>query len=1649
MLSSLLALENATVVINASQAYMSTTISTLVSTFDIYDAAATPVITDFYAAMNADMGEIQAKLNIVGNLTQQTLGFQQTLNTSAAASAVLSLFTSGVSALQSSVAYFNISLANVLKGIEQKYNFTSNPSLLAVFEPYLTCMTAHSKNLQLYFPIFKYNTSVMSTSRQRSLLGPVAGPTNTTANVYHSLFNGYAFAPDGSSTVQYNLYDTQNYDPARCVGNGCNNRIMGGLFLHATWKTAEDDPLVYSIIDGPPQLCHFTSFPQLIPACNANNKTAGDIFAISTNIGGVGTDAAFNPLSSLYNQNLSISDYYNTSAGSRDLNNLTGSPYGFFHYPLTGYPNGYPVVFTPHLPAAQSRNILTYLYDGGLLNPVLCKSMTMQIGTYNPEGVSFGYYTATFVWEDSGSIAMTTDVIALPAVSYGTNLNQWHARQMVPDFLLLGLILLYIVASVVDIVNDLKVERRRSQMRRQVQKEKKEADPVALSQNEEATLALGGVPISTPVSHALSMKPLASVVIPEEMEEDVIPATSCSLALSPVSNTSKSPRKLLQLFTRTKQELNCSPLKNNTVTSPSSIGHSALTSNRSNSRTGPLSAGFFHSPKKGMSGMSRFGSPRPIAESRESSTGAADSVAKNDVELGDVYAPQLSGPSLLLRAPKLKFERSATRRRVVEQEQEEEAKKLDVRKKRGVLVRPDFKYEARSHTFFWTAWEVILSGLMVSCIAVWFVYAMQLVNSNIFATSFNIYDADAFAQARYLLPTRFGNSSDLHGTPGRWKLPDNLSGMDGIANMMYQMTLMNKTYVIYYFLQGMVLIGLILRLVMYLTFQKRFSVIGATLVLAIPDLFNLLIVIMIVLVMLTEMVYITFGNRVEEVSTFSRAIYTMVLFFFSGDDSHFFADATVESHNIGDQIITVMFRALATPLVHYVLFVFFFVTILFTFHSVFENVRHAPTVGEDLGMIIKQWKQKVVGNAPSNGRVQKILVKLLEVSGQRRPVLTLMKMMSKRAVSAASTAVSSTSKLMKSGTFSRNQGLSKSNSMRFSINDETNNPRGGVIGQDGDSLDLMLKSLGSRMAMDVPHKRKEVDAADLDEFFGKSKAASLLRSSRSFRVQQVLNLEGSISRSPKIYTDGLSPLPKIQSAYSHTPIPASSKMALMRSVASQRFHSPLKLPSVAYLKRRTASSSGLQVAACGSPPQSPRAQPQIPSEEGAECTPLGIPLSVGTNVPLQQDDHKFTASPRISPRDPVRMPITLSETEESDSKLSPDHPVFFNPMFSEGTRLSGGHKVVEQPHQEQPDRSLDTSPILTVGSVEGYATSLPKEAMSIQQANRTASLPSVLQPELVHTSPRMQASMEIEPFQSLASSVRSGSKLAEASLGKLNATEAAAAEALASAALLGAVLGMTEDLAHMAREVKAQQMAVADMSALVAKLVRVKESKGLIPTSVHVAEELSSSGHGDPLSSSDHDQETLTASDGVVKLSPNRESVSNDQGTPPSWGDAKAGNHGENEHNDKGTVTHADEAAEITPEEFDSNDSETLKTSDMVFEQGPKDSDGNDTEMLSLPGDAAEQSLLEGSADVVQPAILAEVNTENNHEDSSIHAQVTLGGPDCRETSSERHGVGRMSLQLNSDKSSSQGGSAPSLHDLPGISQLMLYDGLDDLESEE
>ena len=166
--------------------------------------------------------------------------------------------------------------------------------------------------------------------------------------ILYGVYNAY---------LKYNLYDSWNPDPKRCVGAGCTNRILSGLFVHVTHKAPFCD--------------HSSRFLNLGPACPSPSASIK---------GGIGSDPFYNNISPLYNSALNASDWYNTSLAAGEINPQTKLPYGFFpHSGLPGKEDGYPLVVSSYLNSFRALRELQYIFFSGLLNAVLMKSMSLEV----------------------------------------------------------------------------------------------------------------------------------------------------------------------------------------------------------------------------------------------------------------------------------------------------------------------------------------------------------------------------------------------------------------------------------------------------------------------------------------------------------------------------------------------------------------------------------------------------------------------------------------------------------------------------------------------------------------------------------------------------------------------------------------------------------------------------------------------------------------------------------------------------------------------------------------------------------------------------------------------------------------------------------------------------------------------------------------------------------------------------------------------------------------------------------------------------------------------------------------------------------------------------------------------------------------------
>lgn len=127
--------------------------------------------------------------------------------------------------------------------------------------------------------------------------------------------------------------------------------------------------------------------------------------------------------------------------------------------------------------------------------------------------------------------------------------------------------------------------------------------------------------------------------------------------------------------------------------------------------------------------------------------------------------------------------------------------------------------------------------------------------------------------------------ASMPGEPDRWKLPEDTSGLGDVTRMLSHINTMYDVITAYTFMQGVILIMFIVRLIHLISFQPKLSLISGTLARFIPDVFNFLVVFFTCGIIYSAFVCLVFGFRLKEVSDLGASITQMLKFLITGDDS--------------------------------------------------------------------------------------------------------------------------------------------------------------------------------------------------------------------------------------------------------------------------------------------------------------------------------------------------------------------------------------------------------------------------------------------------------------------------------------------------------------------------------------------------------------------------------------------------------------------------------------------------------------------------------------------------------------------------------------------------------------------------------------------
>lgn len=105
-------------------------------------------------------------------------------------------------------------------------------------------------------------------------------------------------------------------------------------------------------------------------------------------------------------------------------------PCSFYHTPVPGWSDGYPLLADVHLTAKRAQEVLAAVQQGAYLSATLTQSLTAQLVAYNPDARVLGYWRVDMTWLDAGTIRAKIRVSALPAISYAEAFKNQRVRRV-------------------------------------------------------------------------------------------------------------------------------------------------------------------------------------------------------------------------------------------------------------------------------------------------------------------------------------------------------------------------------------------------------------------------------------------------------------------------------------------------------------------------------------------------------------------------------------------------------------------------------------------------------------------------------------------------------------------------------------------------------------------------------------------------------------------------------------------------------------------------------------------------------------------------------------------------------------------------------------------------------------------------------------------------------------------------------------------------------------------------------------------------------------------------------------------------------------------------------------------------------------------
>ncbi|KAJ9529638.1 hypothetical protein QJQ45_014409 [Haematococcus lacustris] len=304
------------------------------------------------------------------------------------------------------------------------------------------------------------------------------------------------------------------------------------------------------------------------------------------------------------------------------------------------------------------------------------------------------------------------------------------------------------------------------------------------------------------------------------------------------------------------------------------------------------------------------------------------------------------------------------------------------------LVATDIYFQlTRQHKLLQTA----LCAVMISAIAVYYAFAVQLDRGSVFHAQFAPYDSISAAPARYFLPARQADPTTnnnvlfptvaMPSTPQRWKLAADPSGLEAAGKMFERAQLLATLYVNYGVLQGVALIMLLFHGIQYISFQPRLALIARTLGAMLMDMAHFMAVYLGLLVLTAMALVLAFGCRVGLVKDLGEALNLCLQYTMLSDPTGeilfkaMLAPEVLSSLSWAEVALGISLRYLVPLLLHFTLVAGFFLAIILNPYSRLRMLASKdPGVPQDVSRMWR-WQLQRMGpaKAPPNHHIDKII----------------------------------------------------------------------------------------------------------------------------------------------------------------------------------------------------------------------------------------------------------------------------------------------------------------------------------------------------------------------------------------------------------------------------------------------------------------------------------------------------------------------------------------------------------------------------------------------------------------------------------------------------------------------------------------------------